>query len=279
MKVLRWLIPIMLLVLVLGLGSAVVSAAGTDPVGTPYVDNVVHTIAPNTTTWYRFEYDGSHSQITVRLIDGKGEGMRFQIYTPTQMEDWWKHDGIGVGSVEADDLVWSGNSHESGTWFIKLLNDTAITKSFLLTVTGEDVSFAPPSPVVQAPLPAVAISVANSVPEKAFLIDATAKVIPANTTLWYRFEYAGTHDQVILKIPNGWENRLRMHIHTPSQITKWWDSDVTPIGQGTPRDKDLIWSGNANEAGWWYIEVMNDNPYDIGFTLNFQVQEAFIKPD
>jgi hypothetical protein len=279
MKTLRWLIPMTLVVMALSIGGAVVSAAGTDPVGAPYADNTAHTIAPNAILWYRFEYDGSHSQITIRLVNGKDDGLRFEVYSPTQMQEWWKDDSIGVGSPEADDLVWSGNAHEGGTWFIKLMNDKGLPATFELNVTGEDVSFTPPSSVpVQAPK-VIVPAFENIEPTKALLVDSTEKVIPANSTLWYRFAYDGTYDQATLKIPNGWENRLRMHVHTPSQITKWWSSDVKPIGQGTPNDKDLVWSGKSNEPGWWYVEVMNDNPYDVGFGLNLDIQEAFIRPD
>jgi hypothetical protein len=279
MNTLRWLIPITLVVLLLSLGGAVASATGVEPGGSPYVDNATHSIAPNDTAWYRFEYDGSHSQITVRLVNGRDEGVRFQVFAPTQMQEWWKYDGIGVGSPEADDLVWSGNSHERGTWYIKVMNDKALTETFNLKVSGEDVSFAPPSSVPVVASKVVVSTAENIEPNKAFIVDSTSKVIPSNTTLWYRFPYDGTNDQVILKIPNGWENRLRVHVHTPSQITKWWDSEVKPIGQGTKHDKDLMWSGNSNEAGWWYIEVMNDNAYDIGFAIQLDTYESFIRPD
>jgi hypothetical protein len=278
MNNLRWLIPITLVVMLLGIG-AVASAAGTEPVGAPYVDNAPHSIAGNDALWYRFEYDGSHSQILVRLVNGKDDGVRFQVFAPSQMPEWWKYDGIGVGSPQGDDLVWSGNANEAGTWYIKLLNDRTLPTSFELQVTGEDVSFTPPASIPAQAAKVTAPSAENVVPDKAFFMDAADQVIPAKTSLWYRFPYDGTRDQVILKIPRGWENHLRMHIHTPSQMTKWWELETKPIGQGTPQDKDLIWSGNSNEAGWWYVEVMNDNPHNVGFAFNVEYQDRIAQPD
>jgi hypothetical protein len=273
MKHLRLLVPIVLAVMLLVLGGAVASATGVEPVGTPYVDNAPHSIAPNTEAWYRFEYNGKHDQILVRLVNARDDGLGFQVFTPNQMDEWWKNDGIGMGSPQGDDLIWSGNSHESGTWFVRLTNEKAIPQTFTLEVTGEGVSLTPPAVVVPQVQSVVVPPLSNVEPGAALLLDSTAKVIPANTTLWYRFPYNGTNDQVILKIPKGWENHLQMRIHAPSQMNKWWSSEVKPVGQGTPRNEDLVWSGNSNEAGWWYVEVRNINPTDVGFTFETEYLE------
>jgi hypothetical protein len=243
MNTLRWVIGITLVALLLAFG-AVASAAGTEPGGAPYVDNAPHSIAANDTLWYRFEYDGSHSQILIRLVNGKEDGLRFEVFTPAQMEEWWKHDGIGMGSPQGDDLVWSGNANEAGTWYIKLMNDRALPASFELNVTGDDVSFAPPASV-PAQAPKVVVPAAeNVVPEKAFFVDAAAQVIPANTSLWYRFPYDGTRDQVILKIPRGWENHLRMHSYP---IT---DDQVVGLGDKTRRSRDT--PGQGLDLEWQF---------------------------
>jgi hypothetical protein len=189
------------------------------------------------------------------------------------MDEWWTNDGIGMGSPQGKDLIWSGSANEAGTWFVKVMNAKAVPETFTLEVTGEDVSLTPPSAVVRQVPSVVLPTFENVEPVGALLLDNTAKVIPAKTTLWYRFAYDGTRDQVVLKIPKGWEKHLRMHIHTPSQMSKWWSSEIKPIGQGTPRNEDLVWSGNSNEAGWWYVEVMNDNPYPIDFAFETEYRE------
>jgi len=279
MKILRWVIVLAVFTLALSISAGSVTAAGSSPVGAPYVDNGTHTIPAKASTWYRFEYDGSHSQILVRLVDAKDRGLRFQIFAPTQMGDWWNQDPVGAGNVQNNDLIWSGNSHEGGAWYVQVINDNPAPMPFQLTVTGEDVSFLPTLPVKQESPNAVVVSPENIDPNKAFFVDPAAKVIPGNTTLWYRFAYDGTRDQVILKIPNGWENNLRFEIHTPSQMTRWWDSSIKPIGQGSPSDKDLVWSGNSIEAGWWYVQVINDNPHNVGFAFQVQYLERISQPD
>lgn len=276
MKTLRWLVPIALAVMLLVIGGAVASATGVEPANPLYVDNAPHSIAPNTEVWYRFEYNGSHDQILVRLVNGKDNGIRFEVYTPTQIQEWWKNDGVGMGSAQGDDLVWSGNSNEKGTWFVKLINDKAEAKTATLQVTGTGVSLTPP---VAGGAPQAAVSPSDIVdPSTALLIDNAANVVPANGTIWYRFPYDGTRDQVILKLLKGSENDLRMHIHAPSQMSNWWSSDIKPIGQGTPKDDDLVWSGNSNEAGWWYVEIMNDNATPVRFVLESEYVEKVNQP-
>jgi len=264
MKVLRWLIPFAVLALLLSVGAMAVSAAESNPVGAPFVDNATHVINGNTTTWYRFDYAGNHSQITIRLVNAKDAGLAFQVYTPTLMDEWWKHDGVGAGSLKENDLLWTGNAPEQGIWYIKLINKNLAPVSFQLVVTGSDVAFGPILPAITTLSPTTP-SVNNIDPNLAFLADATARVIPAKTALWYRYYYEGDHSQVTVNVPQGAYNRLRFHVHPPTQMTKWWD--ILPIGQSSNSGDDLVWNGNSHEKGWWYIEVINDNPYAIGFAL------------
>src|SRR5690349_16034454 len=119
MKAFRWVVLFAVLALALSVGVAAVSAAGTGPVGAPYVDSASHLLNANSDTWYRFEYDGTHSQVTVRLVDAQDSGLAFEVYPPTQMPEWWKYEGIGMGSAHAQDLLWTGNSHEGGTWYVR----------------------------------------------------------------------------------------------------------------------------------------------------------------
>lgn len=264
MKILRWFIPLAALLLMLSVGAVAVSGAGTGPVGAPYVDNGVHTVIADSTTWYRFEYAGNHSQITIVLVDAKDKGLAFQVYPPTLLDEWWKHDGIGMGSPKDNDLLWTGNAHEAGTWYVKVTNTNPAPVSFQLLVSGSKVSFSSILPAITSLSPTTP-SLDNVDPNNALLADATARVIPAKTTLWYRFYYVGDHSQVFITLPNGADNKLRFHVHTPSEMATWWN--VTPVGQSSIRDKDLVWNGNSHEGGWWYIEVKNENTSAIGFTL------------
>ncbi len=265
MKTLRWFFVVAVLVLALGTGAATLFAAEGSPVGAPFIDNALHTLGANSTTWYRFQYPGDHSQVTIKLVDAKDKGLAFQVYTPIQMEDWWKNDGIGAGSPKDNDLIWSGNAHEGGQWYIQVVNRAGAPVSYQLIVTGSALPLTTLLPAITTLSPTTP-SLDNIDPNHAFLADATPRVIPAKTALWYRFFYAGDHSQVNVRMPQGAENRLRFHVHTPTQMTKWWD--ILPVGQNSIQDNDLVWNGNSHEGGWWYIEVLNDNPNAVGFMLN-----------
>jgi hypothetical protein len=236
------------------------------------VDNAVHSLAPESSVWSRFEYAGDNSQITVRLVEGSDSGLAFEVYTPAEMQRWWENDPIGVGAPHGNDLVWTGNANEAGTWYILVGNRNSAPMIYKLAVTGNGVSFAPPA-ITAAPAPSVLVSaVENAVPAKALLVSSNEQVIPAGGRMWYRFPYDGSRDQATITIPNGADNQLRVHVHTPQQIKQWWD--VSPIGQATPKGPDLVWSGNSNQAGDWYVEVMNDNPYPVGFQVLLRVVET-----
>jgi len=272
MKLVRWFIPFAVLVFGVILGVMGASAAGAGPIGAPYVDSGVHTIVGDATTWYRFEYAGNHSQITIRLVGAKDKGMAFQVYPPTMLDEWWKNDGVGAGSVQNSDLLWTGNAHERGTWYIKVINYNLAPTSYQLLVTGSNVTLSSILPAFTELSPTTP-SLDNADPNNAFLADTTLRAIPAKTTLWYRFYYAGDHSQVFITMPNGADNKLRFHVHAPSQMSSWWNA--TPIGQSNIKDKDLVWNGNSHEAGWWYIEVKNENPTAIGFTLNIAGEKVW----
>lgn len=280
MKTFRWFLVLGVLALMLSVGAAAVVAADTDPVGAPYVDNGVHSINANSGVWYRFEYTGDHSQITVKLVnalhDGLNQGLSFQVYTPSQMQDWWKHNGIGAGNRLGDDLIWTGNAHEGGTWWVKVMNANPAPMTFTLVVSGDKVSFVPPGTApIAAPAPSVGTLLENENPVYARVVDSNALVIPAKTTLWYRFTYPGTHDQAILAIPDGGKNLLRVELYTPEQMSSWWNA--TPIGRATPNGDDLLWSGNAEDGGFWYVKVMNDSTAPVSFKLLLQILPSNIR--
>jgi hypothetical protein len=276
MKTLRWFIVFAVLALMLSVGAFAAGAAGTDPTGAPYVDNTTKVVGPNGSAWYRFEYTGDHSQINIKLMDAilsdVDRGLSFEVYTPSQIKDWWKNDGIGAGSLQGHDLIWSGNSHESGTWWIKVNNIKPIEMPFELIVTGDKVSFAPPTqPVTAVTLPSAGALVENAVPDKAMVVNADARVIPGETTVWYRFPYGGGHDQINLNVLNGADENLRVYVLTPEQVKTWWSAN--PVGQATPKDGDLLWSGNSHESGNWYIKVVNDNPYAVNLQMLLNILE------
>jgi hypothetical protein len=280
MKTYRWFIVFAVLALMLSLSAFSVGAAATDTTGAPYVDNTTPVVGPNGTVWYRFEYTGDHSQINIKLVDAIRDsvdrGLSFEVYTPSQIKEWWKNDGIGAGNPKGDDLIWTGNAHEAGTWWIKVNNTKPTEMPFDLIVSGEKVSFAPPTaPVAEVTLPSAKALVENAVPDLAVPVKADAQVLPAGATAWYRFPYSGAHDQITLNVPNGADENLRVYVLTPEQVETWWNS--TPVGQATPKDGNLLWSGNAEESGVWYIKVVNDNLYAVSLQMLLDIQDRNVR--
>jgi hypothetical protein len=248
MKTVRWFIVFAVIALMLSVGAFSAGAAGTGPTDAPYVDNATKLVEPNGTAWYRFEYAGDHSQINIELpnaiVSGIDRGLGFEVYAPSQMDEWWKNDGIGAGSYKGNDLLWSGNSHEAGTWWIKVTNSKPTQVPFELSVSGDKVSFVPATvPAAVVGLPSAAPVVENAIPDKAAFVKPDELVIPGTTTAWYRFPYDGGHDQIMLTVPNGADEHLKVYILTPEQVKEWWSA--TPVGAATPKDGDLLWSGNA----------------------------------
>ena len=62
----------------------------TDPDHAYALDGQVHSIAANSSLWYRFDYAGYRSQITVTLLYAANSGLAFNVYTPAQISDWWE---------------------------------------------------------------------------------------------------------------------------------------------------------------------------------------------
>ena len=241
-----------------------------NPDTAPFIDNAYHVIQPYSTLWYRLNYEGDHSQMNLRLVKGNENALQFMVHKPAQMSGWWKNpDPVGQGSPQKDDLVWSGNSHEGGTWYVEVMNYNDKPVVFNFEAQGKGIL--PASAPVSAPPVIAAAAVpqptfGNTAPETALPISGEKFVIPANTTLWYSFFYPGDHTQVVVRLDQGAKEKLNFMIHAPNQLSKWWDVD--PIGRGSPEGDDLVWSSNSHEGGTYMVEVANHNPYAVGFTMS-----------
>jgi len=243
----------------------------TNPDSAPYLDGDYHTIPANTTLWYRLNYAGDHSQLVVLLNKGNENALQFMVHKPDQMTKWWTDPSpVGRGTAKQDDLIWAGNSHEPGTWYVELTNPNATAQTYRFTVQGK--GFLPENPAVTTAAAAVAPATTtqptfeNTDPTKAIAIADQQYVIPANTTLWYSFYYPGDNSQITVRLPRGVDENLRYAIITPEQVDSWWNAD--PIGRGNPYDNGLIWSSKSHVPGTYYVKVTNDNPYAVAFNLS-----------
>ncbi len=273
----------------------------TFPGGAAYIDNQTHAIAPNASLWYRFDYAGDRSSITITMPNATDSGVGFDVFTPAQIGDWWDEHPVGRGTpqavncstglpeesggCQANDLTWVGDFNANGTYYVQVVNNNAGAMNFQLTIQGSGVALASPVVPVSAGAsqgttttttakPAIpAPSTANNDPAHAAVMDNQGHVIPANGSLWYRFDYAGDRSGITITLPNGTNSGLGFNVFTPGQIGDWWDEH--PVGRGTaqavncntgiPEESggcqagDLTWDGNFNASATYYVQVFNDN--------------------
>jgi hypothetical protein len=123
--------------------------------GAVYLDNQWHTIGPGATLWYAFGYAGDRTTVTITLVNGVQLGMSFNLYAPDKPSD----QPIGRGTsgqvncndgnrCPSPDLTWTGGTSSGGTHYVKVINNTSVGKSFLLTITTGGVTLYPNAPAV-----------------------------------------------------------------------------------------------------------------------------------
>lgn len=127
-----------------------VAAQGPLAHGAMYLDNQWHTIAAGATLWYAFDYAGDRTTVTLTLVNGVQLGMSFNLYAPDKPSD--QPIGRGTSSLvicndgnkcPSPDLTWTGGTSSPGTYYIQVINNTSVAKSFLLTSTNGGVTLYP----------------------------------------------------------------------------------------------------------------------------------------
>ncbi len=303
MKTLRMTIFVFVaLVLLLGLGAMTVAAddapivvaKNSGPFGAPYIDNQAHPIAANSDVWYRFDYTLSSSSkpqmTTLKLLYGNQSGIDFEVYEPRDINafaDAGLAPVIGRGMPEmvtcesgrcqGDNLVWNGALGATGTYHVRIVNHTDYGTTFLLTIDGKGVSISQPIAVTAATTTSTKIDD----PNKAVILDGTSKMVPANGTLWYRFEYvADTSNPAVktIRLLYGNKSGLRFEVYSPEIMNNWWENH--PIGLGLVEMKvcdtgrceadDLVWTGAFGMSGTYYVRVINDFMYDVPAQLTIE---------
>ena len=127
-----------------------------DPNKSVPIDNAPHSIAANSATWFRFDYTpltdtGERIAKTVRLVNGNHSGVRFEVWTPDHVNDWWDNQKpVGRGTVymsdcdsgqpsesgqcESSDLIWIGSFNIGATYCVRVVNDNWQPAVFTLTI-------------------------------------------------------------------------------------------------------------------------------------------------
>ncbi len=111
-------------------------------------DNRVRMIPDHTDLWFRFDYAGDRSKISVTVTDGYLNGLKFKLYTPDQIAGYdakTKPAGEGMaswiacdmGKCYSNELTWNGAFPINGTYYVQVSNETSKAAGFQLIVKGE----------------------------------------------------------------------------------------------------------------------------------------------
>lgn len=132
---------------------APVIVAVDDPNKSGTVDGLIHALPPKSATWYRFGYGadpntGKRPIVTITLVNAKDSGVRFEVYAPENINNWWNNNPTGRGTVQmvdcatgepsesgecqSHDLVWKGAFGAGGTYFVRVVNDNSVQSVYLL---------------------------------------------------------------------------------------------------------------------------------------------------
>lgn len=143
----------------------------TQPDTAAYINGQPQSIPANTTQWYKFDYVGDKSLITILMPNGTDSLVAFNVFTPEEAAHWWdkpKPVGRGTaysvncttgeevywGTCKSNDLKWKGQFNFPGTFYIQVVNYNTGTANFTLTIQGTGVSVGPAS---QSTVPATKI--------------------------------------------------------------------------------------------------------------------------
>jgi hypothetical protein len=133
-----------------------VAANPDDPNRAARIDGQTATAPMDSATWHSFDYavnndTGEHPVVTLRLVNGNRSGVEFQVWTPESMTGGWFNNtpigrgtaqtvdcdtGVltGSGACQSADLIWSGAFGTSGTYFVRILNNTDADVDYMLTI-------------------------------------------------------------------------------------------------------------------------------------------------
>ncbi|MBM3128356.1 MAG: hypothetical protein FJ009_06930 [Chloroflexi bacterium] len=141
----------------------------------------------------------------------------------------------------------------------------------------------PPPPLLPPPLavpsPTPVRAVENDSPYTAIYVrDNRDQNIPANTSMWYKFDYGGDRSRIWIQLYNGNVSGIWFAIFTPDQAIHFTDDKFIGRGmtqpvlcdQGRCTGNDLVWVGNFTVPGTYFIRVTNPNDKPWTFKLHIE---------
>lgn len=222
-----------------------------------YLDSTMHTISPNSSQLFRFDYalkdDGSRPLVTITMPNGTYSGLDFKVSTADQLraQSASAVDGPtskldqnitgrgaaanvncdtgvlnGSGACKTADLIWTGSLGASGPYFVSVTNNSASEKSFQITIKGSTVTLAPQTLVAAAQnnpaaAPPLAVSSGAS-PDQAIALDGQQHTIAAHMSTWYKFDYTLKSDAsrptITIRMPNATSSGVGFNIWTADQL-------------------------------------------------------------
>lgn len=216
------------------------------------------------------------------------------------------------------DLTWFGAFHAYGTYYVRVVNPNNGWRTFYLFVTGENVWHGIPTPTPEPTLPLVPPTITTTVsitttgtptetvvitppviptlplfvptPTPARLVqndspytaiyvpDNREQNIPANSEMWYKFDYGGDKSRVFIVLYNGNVSGLWFAVFDPRQALRFTENKF--VGRGMPQPvlcdtgkctgNDLVWVGSFAGPGTYYIRVTNPNAQPWTFKLHIE---------
>jgi hypothetical protein len=123
-------------------------ATTDDPAKAVVLNGAQQTISANSAMWFRFDYglndDGTRPVKTITLANGNLNGLTFQVYAPELVSDWQDNHPTGVGApimvacdsglCASNDLVWQGAFGSTGTYFVRVINNSGQAVPAVLTI-------------------------------------------------------------------------------------------------------------------------------------------------
>ncbi len=106
------------------------------------------------------------------------------------------------------------------------------------------------------------VRIAGTAPELGLPPDGVSRPLAPNSTLWFQFQYGGDRSPIEIRLLDGLAPDIQFAVYTPDEMAAMQRGEPTkPIGQMTRASgeppRDLIWVGNFNAFGTYYVAVNN----------------------
>jgi hypothetical protein len=252
--------------------------------------------------WYAFrmpgpDKDGVAPEAKIEMQVMPASAATFELWTPQRLHEMEIKDKgewvepVGAGAREDTEdvvgkLIWAGALGTPGMYYVCVDQVGPIPASYRLSIAGKQVSF-PPLAAAVAPVEVVAPVGAppfpGSGPADALTPAGEWKTLGKGEEHWYAFQVPGedkdgnapvTHVELLATPLNSAE----FAVWTPGCLCAWQkgseDERKLPVGRGSTEEMKagsttdkLIWAGEFNQAGVYYVRVMQSGPLPTTYKL------------